>query len=225
LVGGINYNCNSQHNYSQEETSASKHRQAAYDCLIGSKKEVYLIQPLVQNQQIGVLKLEDCAATKIEVLRRLEGDTFTHVHISTHGVMIDTGYEDVNQLFSSNMKSNLLLASEHDNIEPMLSAFEVINYDFSNKSLVFLSTCYSGYGYYMPGYGNASIANAFKKAGAKKVVATLWPIPDDVTVELCAYFYTHYLQSHDVNAALKHAKRQLRKNYSPEKWAAFRVMN
>ena len=77
----------------------------------------------------------------------------------------------------------------------------------------------------MSGFGNASVANAFKKAGAKKVIATLWPIPDDVTVELCDHFYTHYLKSNDANSAMQYAKKMLRSKYSPEQWASFRVMN
>ena len=91
--------------------------------------------------------------------------------------------------------------------------------------MVFVSACNTGKGLYKPGFGNASIANAFMRAGVKKVVATLWPIPDKITTELCHHFYAHYLTNKDANEAMRFAKDKLKVHYSPEQWAAFRVMN
>ncbi len=226
LVGGINYQCHAS-NDGLLATVAQDIQKIRSDIqyLEGSKKEVDKISEKLKVQNLPFMALMDCDATKEKLITAANSSDVTHIHISTHGLSKSSTGANINKYFTSNSSAQLILAQSYANDDAYLSALEVINQNVSNKELVFLSACNTGQGTYMSGFGNASVANAFKKAGAKKVVATLWPIPDDVTVELCDHFYTHYLKSYDANAAMQHAKKILRSRYSPEQWAAFRVMN
>ncbi len=225
LVGGIKYDCmqDAQENALLAQNEPILRSEILY--LPGSKVEVDMIGNKFKNNTISFEKLEDCKPTKTTVMLALEDGSYNHVHISTHGTFIQQKATSKNKYFSFNKNSQLVLSKSSSTEDQSLSAVEILNLNLENKELVFLSACNTGKGSFLAGMGNASVANAFKKAGVNKVIATLWPIPDDITVELCDYFYAHYLESRDVNESLRYAKKILRSKYSPEKWAAFRVMN
>ena len=190
----------------------------------GSKREIDTIAAKLTKASYQNVVLSSCDATKLQVKQLLEDQKISSVHISTHG-FIEKTEENSSNYFKTNLDAQLMLAKDKNQEDHKLTALDIIDIDMKEKELVFLSACNTGQGYYLPGLGNASVANAFKKAGAQKVVATLWSIPDDVTVELCDHFYTHYLITKDANEAMRKAKKALRNKYGPEKWAAFRVMN
>lgn len=225
LAGGIQYNCigNSRKDIYQLNGQVSDRSQLEY--LPGSRREVDSIASKLLHRNIKFDLITDCNATVTNLVSAIEQRDIANLHISTHG-NLDINVQGGNNYLLKHLESQLILADDSaTGLSGILSALEVLDLDLDEKELVFLSACNTGKGNYLPGLGNASIANAFKKAGAKKVIATLWPIPDDVTVELCDHFYTHYLTHQDANAAMRHAKSILRSKYSPEQWAAFRVMN
>lgn len=70
------------------------------------------------------------------------------------------------------------------------------------------------------------LANAFLIAGASSVVASLWRVSDEATVELMQTFYQHLIEKKPVNAALRAAQLRLIKRgrfAHPYYWAAFRA--
>ena len=82
-----------------------------------------------------------------------------------------------------------------------------------NGSLIFLSGCETGVGaawstQYARGEDYATLAQAFLYAGARSVLATLWPIQDDGAAELAARFYAR-LTTADPIAALAGAQRDM----------------
>jgi len=223
LIGGINYNCNnSDQAIAVNEVSQKSRSTLTY--LPGSKREIDTISAKLTKANYQNVILSSCNATKLQVMQLLEDQKISSVHISTHG-LIEKADVKLSNYFRTNLDAQLILAKDKQLEDQKLTALDIIDIDMKEKELVFLSACNTGQGYFLPGLGNASVANAFKKAGAQKVVATLWSIPDDVTVELCDHFYTHYLITKDANEAMRKAKKALRNKYGPEKWAAFRVMN
>lgn len=228
LSGGIQYDCYDDKNDAILAINDHKSmlERSSFQYLQGSKREIDLLSAKLKTNNINAQSLTECAATKISIITALNDKTINHIHLSTHGYLTNDQSTNTQNYYAYNSNAQLLFAKESISDDPQLSAIEIINQNISDKELVFLAACNTGKGTYMSGFGNASVANAFKKAGAKKVVATLWPIPDDITAELCDHFYDHYLATNDANAAMRHAQKILRAKYSsPEKWAAFRVMN
>lgn len=223
LIGGIKYNCIGGEDVIAGTDNPHTSRSIS-TYLPGSKREIDTIAAKLTKASYQNVVLSSCDATKLQVKQLLEDQKISSVHISTHG-FIEKTEENSSNYFKTNLDAQLMLAKDKNQEDHKLTALDIIDIDMKEKELVFLSACNTGQGYYLPGLGNASVANAFKKAGAQKVVATLWSIPDDVTVELCDHFYTHYLITKDANEAMRNAKKALRNKYGPEKWAAFRVMN
>jgi CHAT domain-containing protein len=91
-------------------------------------------------------------------------------------------------------------------------------------SVVVLSACGSGLS---PDYLSepVGLAAACLAAGARGVVAALWPVDDAVTLELMTHFYRGIADGATVPAALRQARRQVAERHPhPYYWAAFRYI-
>jgi CHAT domain-containing protein len=92
----------------------------------------------------------------------------------------------------------------------LLMADEVMDMDFSHTLLVTLSGCGTGRGASVRAEGSVGIQRAFLIAGARYVLATLWPIQDVETVDLMKAFYTRVVQAGEAPpAALSATQREL----------------
>ena len=89
-----------------------------------------------------------------------------------------------------------------------------------------LSACETGIGDYKVGLGVMSLQKAFKIAGAKSVIMSLWPVSDTKTQELMTLFYNYWLKNKlTAFEALHKAKIELKKKYSePFYWAGFIII-
>lgn len=91
--------------------------------------------------------------------------------------------------------------------------------------LVVLSACQTGQGELVRGEGLVSLTRGFMYAGAPRVVASLWDVPDRETRMLMTYFYQGMLaQGLRPSAALRAAQLQLLREHDwlpPYYWAAF----
>ena len=65
------------------------------------------------------------------------------------------------------------------------------------------------------------LQRAFKMAGVKKMIVSLWQVPDKETAELMKTFYDYWLKGKTINEALIQAQADMRKKYLPFYWAAF----
>jgi len=217
LFGGIRYNCYPNQTNSKIETQ--------YSYLPGSEREVISIDSICESRSLKSVLLKECNATVDTLIYYIENQNINHLHISTHGINKyekDTDNIKFEKLIKDNSK---LLFSDNKNSSTYLTADELLMMNLTDKDLVFLSACSTGTGNYFPSFGNVSIANAFKKAGARYVVATLWNIPDDITQEFCIQFYLFYIDNKDVDISMKMTKEIFSKKYSPKNWAAFRVLH
>jgi CHAT domain-containing protein/Tfp pilus assembly protein PilF len=111
----------------------------------------------------------------------------------------------------------------------LLTAEKVLGLRLQNTDLVVLSACETGVGEVKSGEGVYGLRRAFIQAGAKGLVMSLWPIPDQETKELMVAFY-NYLSKGKMNRAkaLRQAildqMRVTKKRYGishPLFWGAF----
>jgi CHAT domain-containing protein len=92
-----------------------------------------------------------------------------------------------------------------------------------NAALVVLSACQSGKGLLERSEGVMDLARPFFYAGARSVLASLWPVDDEATRALMSDFYHALAAGTPVEIALSGAKqRMLRSSWShPFYWAGF----
>jgi CHAT domain-containing protein len=169
----------------------------------------------------------------------------TVLHISTHGFFFPepkedslgirfqniAGSEKIKRSVNPLLRSGLILAGANNfwqsnkNYEGLengiLTAYEVSNMDLQNTELVVLSACETGLGDIKGGEGVYGLQRAFKVAGAKTIIMSLWKVPDKETVELMELFYTNWLSGMTKYDAFTNAQKEMRKKYAPYFWAAF----
>ena len=94
-----------------------------------------------------------------------------------------------------------------------------------SADLVVLSACQTALGKDVRGEGLLGLARGFMYAGAPRIVASLWQVPDRATSELMKHFYEGVLQrGFRPAAALRAAQIAIRREKrwtSPYYWAAF----
>ena len=178
-----------------------------YDELTYAKKEVEMIGEILKCEP-----LTGEAATKQEVLRRI--GSVALVHIAAHGsketgaiaLAPDPRWESTN--------------SEEEEYLLKISDVQAVKL---RARLVVLSCCHSGQGE-VSSEGVVGIARAFLFAGARSVVASLWAIDDEATMEFMKSFYQHLRGGESTSTALQRAMKYLRDsdNFSaPKYWASF----
>jgi CHAT domain-containing protein len=107
---------------------------------------------------------------------------------------------------------------EYDGI---LNAFEVGNMDLSSTDLVVLSACETAKGELIKQEGIFGLQRAFRLAGVRSLLVSLWAVPDEQTKELMVAFYKYYLNDEPAAVALRKAQLDMAKNNKPYNWAAF----
>lgn len=92
-----------------------------------------------------------------------------------------------------------------------------------NTELVVLSACETGLGDIKGSEGVYGLQRAFKAAGAKYIMMSLWKVPDAETAAFMSEFYQHYLGGLSIPDAFEQAQQFMRNMHrkDPHKWAAF----
>ncbi|HRF17628.1 MAG TPA: CHAT domain-containing protein, partial [Chitinophagaceae bacterium] len=101
------------------------------------------------------------------------------------------------------------------------TAYEISQLNLSNTELVVLSACETALGDVKGSEGVFGLQRAFKMAGVKKMIVSLWQVPDKETAELMTSFYNYWLKGKTIEQAFAQAQSDMRKKYSPYYWAAF----
>ncbi len=188
-----------------------------------------------------ILRAEGEQATEPWLVRQLSGQRF--VHLATHGYFageacqskggIDTrgvqvsggqaskesdGFADTNPLLLSGIAmagANRRAQASSGAEDGILTALEVTNLDLRGTELVTLSACETGLGVQNAGQELMGLRWAFRMAGARTLLSSLWQVPDEPTVQLMKKFYSHLWRSGKASqplgkaAALRRAQLEL----------------
>ncbi|MFH2094537.1 MAG: CHAT domain-containing protein, partial [Bacteroidota bacterium] len=128
------------------------------------------------------------------------------------------------------MRSGLVLAGANkiwnrkyagEGEDGVLTALEVSQMNLLKTDLVVLSACETGLGDIRGSEGVYGLQRAFKMAGVKYIIMSLWQVPDKETVEFMETFYKKLLKEKDVRQAFNETQKEMRKKYDPYFWGAF----
>jgi CHAT domain-containing protein/Tfp pilus assembly protein PilF len=248
LYGGIDYNNSNslpkndpiiaQNN---EEIKELQNRSGIFDWtkLDGAKKEVEQIQRKATTNDFKTKLLNDKEATE-ESIKQLDGRTTPFVlHLATHGFFFPDPQQETPKEFNLETEKRKIYRASDDPMlrsglvfagankywgktdDGILTASEISNLDLSACQLVLLSACETGLGQVKGSEGVFGLQRAFKMAGVKNIIMSLWKVPDAQTAELFEIFYSECFAGKTIHEALQIAQAKMKIKYSPYYWAGF----
>jgi CHAT domain-containing protein len=103
----------------------------------------------------------------------------------------------------------------------VLTAQEVAVINMRKTELVVMSACETGLGDIKGSEGVYGLQRAFKMAGVKYEIMSLWQVPDKETEEFMTAFYKKLIKQKDIKQAFYQTQKEMRAKYDPYFWAAF----
>jgi len=105
----------------------------------------------------------------------------------------------------------------------ILTAYEISQMNLSKTELVVLSACETGLGDISGNEGVYGLQRAFKIAGAKYLIMSLWKVDDRSTKAFMTEFYGQWLQGkQSIPEAFRATQQTMKKQFpSPYDWAGF----
>jgi CHAT domain-containing protein len=168
------------------------------------------------------------------------------LHLATHGYFFSdqkdatagSGIREREPVFKGSndpmIRSGLILAGANaawtsgqppaQGEDGILTAYEISQQNLSNTEFVVLSACETGLGQIEGNEGVYGLQRAFKIAGVKYLIMSLWQVNDQKTSELMIEFYRGYLDRKlPVREAFWAARNAMRAKYpgSAYVWAGF----
>jgi CHAT domain-containing protein len=148
------------------------------------------------------------------------------LHIATHAFLLDSSCGNGNPLLRSGF---VFAAGNHAGESSILTAQQIASMDLNGVDWAVLSACNTGNGELRDGEGVLGLERAFRVAGARSVVMSLWPVDDDLTRQFMHELYAQRLGLHASTAAavwnaerkLLLARRAVGKSTHPWYWAGF----
>jgi CHAT domain-containing protein len=200
--------------------------------LPGTQEEIAQISKLSPNPEIFT---EDLASESL--IKQVISPMI--LHVATHGYFLEeeTIQNPVegktNYIPSPLLKAGIILAGAEnflktgtpvndDGDDGILTAYEAMNLKLEDTELVVLSACETGLGVVRNGEGVYGLQRAFKMAGARSLIMSLWSVDDAATQELMSHFYAEKLKTEDLHEAFRIAQQKLKQKYPhPFYWGAF----
>ncbi len=216
-----------------------------FNFLAGSKIEINKINTLAKQNNFASIIIDDKKASE-ESIKLLDGRKSPFVlHLATHGFFFpdpkqelpkeDLLLDSKSKIFKTAddpmVRSGLLFAGANkywgkptENTitdDGILTASEISNLDLSSCQLVVLSACETGLGEINGSEGVFGLQRAFKMAGVKNIIMSLWKVPDAQTAELFDIFYSECFSGKTIHEAFQSAQAKMKVKYSPYYWAGF----
>ncbi len=162
-------------------------------------------------------------ASKTGVVEILEQARIAY--FATHGVLLE-------ELSTPHPFSRCALILSNANSatgrigDACLSGEEIAAMDLRNLELVILSACSSAAGVAVEGEGISGLQKAFRLAGARSCLASLWKVRDSDAREFMSFFSNNLFEKRMSRAeSMRRAQQQMRDaGYAPESWANWRLM-
>ena len=218
---------------------------SGWNYLSGTKKEAENIHKTLDSIGVHSVLVMGKHANE-ESLKSLSGKSPYLLHIATHGFFLsDTKQVAFNPFIQKKGmegKSNLLLRSgllfagankawtDGESVkgcdDGILTAEEISMLDLSTTEIVALSACETGLGEVVSTEGVFGLQRAFKLAGVKTLIMSLWKVPDVATSQLMILFYNNWLSGMEIHQAFKCAQMKIKEKYSsPYYWAGFVMLD
>ncbi len=202
--------------------------------LQGTKTEVENIAAKMKKKKISTTLYEGAQANE-ESFKALSGKDISILHIATHGFFLSSDEKLSGD--QSLVQSGLLLSGANyawqnlpipDGIEDgILTAKEISFMDLRKTDLVVLSACQTALGE-ITGEGVFGLQRGFKKAGARTIIMSLWPIDDNATLLMMTEFYNNLTSGKTKREAFNAAQNVVKKTKgfeNPRYWAAFIMLD
>ena len=219
-----------------------------FNYLQGTAEEISNIQTIIQKQGILVKSFSGFEATEEAFkLIGLNSKPPRILHLATHGFFFpDPKNKNEGQSMRNDepafkmsdhpmIRSGLILAGGNqawktgnplrpDMEDGILTAYEISQSNLRGTELVVLSACQTGLGDIQSNEGVYGLQRAFKIAGARYLIMSLWSVPDQATQEFMTLFYQKWLTE---NLALPEAfettQSMMRNKYpnKPLNWAGW----
>lgn len=159
----------------------------------------------------------------------LAGHGFSLPRVENEGLKrnFGNGIETSQQLMASTGIVTCAPSNAQRSKDPTLDGYltgeEIMDLDLSHLELVVLSACDTGSGQIIAMEGVFGIDRAFRVAGAKSTLSSLYPVPDEATRKLTEYFYTNlFNQGLSKREALRQAQLKMIQDGEPmAHWASW----
>lgn len=248
LYGGLNYDLE-QEWLLKDDKSLDLTRGIDYNLpyLSGTKQEADSIAKSCKIASWPYMMFSGDIGTEAS-FRSIEHNPVGTIHLSTHGFSLEeetTPYKLIMQnnpqvrslkdyLLSSGClcfagaNSALIGKKQISNTnDGILLGSDIYKMNLKNIDLVVLSTCsvLRGQQHYDRTW---NLITAFKLAGVKSIMFSLWNVSDEATASLMAEFYKNWISGMNKNVALEEAKRYIRsfeKWKDPKYWASFVLLD
>jgi len=185
-----------------------------FERLVSSRREADAITRLAGQQ--AALEALDFDAS-LTTVRKPELANYRILHFASHS-LLDSRHPALSGIVLS------LVDRQGKSQDGFLQAHEIYNLKL-NADLAVLSACQTALGKDVRGEGLVSLTRGFMYAGAPRVMASLWRVPDTATAELMKHFYDGVLREElPPAAALRKAQAALAQHRSwsaPYYWAGF----
>lgn len=227
----------------------SKETLNSWEFLPGTEKEVNAIDRIIRSNGAESILLSGINAREEEfkMLGLFGKRSPRNIHLATHGFFFsNNNIPNTNSIPDENnpepfyktsdhsmLRSGLIMAGgnnawkgvptsvgEEDGI---LTAYEISQMNLSNTELVVLSACETGLGDIQGNEGVYGLQRAFKIAGVKYLIMSLWQVPDKQTSILMITFYKKWIEDKmEIPQAFHAAQKELRElGLDPYQWAGF----
>jgi CHAT domain-containing protein len=148
------------------------------------------------------------------------------LHVATHAFVLDKSCGNGNPLLHSGL---VFAGANQSRQEAMLTAQQIASLDLGGVDWAVLSACNTGSGELRDGEGVLGLERAFRVAGARSVVMTLWPVDDEVTRRYMRALYRKRFEEHAMTAeaawgaarTLLKERRAAGESTHPWYWAGF----
>ena len=238
--GGVDYKVSNEY----AELKSTMNTRGNWAFLQNTLSEVTHIKESLNSNGIKVYTFIGSDATE-NAFKDLDGTQSNIIHLATHGYYIPQSNRKsipyfVNSNNTKNIQDELFYSGivlsggqkawinssfEPNSNDGILSSYEISKLDFHNVDLVVLSACESGLGdnLYDGIYG---LQRAFKKAGVRSILMSLWQIDDKATSEYMDIFYKKLSEGSTIHDAYTSTVLEMKHRYpDPYYWASFIMLD
>jgi CHAT domain-containing protein len=212
--------------------------QGVWPDLPGTAEEISRINELFRTSKLTTQLYVRQDASE-ENLKNLTGNSTQTLHIATHGFFLkdrsgkkeSTGANIYSIAQDPLLRSGLILSGGNyawsgkrpiEGVEDgIVTAYEISQLNLSGTDVVVLSACETALGDIKGNEGVFGLQRAFKMGGVKKIIVSLWQVPDKETMELMTSFYNYWIRGKTIEVAFSLAQAEMRRRYAPFFWAAF----